>query len=542
VLLSLRPYVDIVLPGLDVSSPEPNGHQPVFIDSQDEMDAESPTRPAVKATPPIDRRSSSRRLRSNTPGSVRLSVPNQATGQSTPSVSRLKATRRSATPRLRHDNSQIQFAAIESSSPVHIVEESQLLTERQKEVKERQQENAALFPEIRSSIEKLNNGYQGLEMTSNGDMARSEKAVTPKSQRSFEDYVSSTPTPRRGQTTLIGDNDHEMTDDIPSSPPDPRRFPLIPDISKLQSSSSSVLDEWQFTSSPVSGSPRLDRSAIPNEQATNLDGNGESRTAMPIMEGAERVSQNLFDDEGDNADIEDEGRDVHMGEAESVLPPVTERPTTPPNLRNVKAQETPRSDNEVFVDALTSPVAQTPRARRALARAAQTATMHEIIASQPKDRSFDASDVDEHSLMRLADELDSHKSEPLLAVLGKETTSKDGQLISAQSQGGSPSFECITVHSELNRSSRRSKRSKRGTSSFPVVSSTSIESNPSQETGKKHRKKRKRTVDASQEPGSAKRGRSQEQDGNSEAEPESQQYQAIDGKHCTQFVTAKMTN
>ncbi|KAL6716476.1 hypothetical protein ACLMJK_006043 [Lecanora helva] len=53
--------------------------------------------------------------------------------------------------RLRHDDSQIHFTAVESSplAPEQVV--SQDLTDRQKEVKERQGLDAAIFPEIRSS-------------------------------------------------------------------------------------------------------------------------------------------------------------------------------------------------------------------------------------------------------------------------------------------------------------------------------------------------------------------------------------------------------
>lgn len=54
--------------------------------------------------------------------------------------------------RLRYNDSQIQFAAIDSSPLQPELAESQYLTDRQKEVKERQgREAAAMFPEIRSS-------------------------------------------------------------------------------------------------------------------------------------------------------------------------------------------------------------------------------------------------------------------------------------------------------------------------------------------------------------------------------------------------------
>lgn len=73
-------------------------------------------------------------------------------------VTPLKKVRKglSSTPvtpptRLRHDDSQIRFVAVESSPIDPANNESQLLTDRQKEVKERQQADAAIFSDIRSS-------------------------------------------------------------------------------------------------------------------------------------------------------------------------------------------------------------------------------------------------------------------------------------------------------------------------------------------------------------------------------------------------------
>ena len=65
-----------------------------------------------------------------------------------------RTNRRSASstprPRLRHDDSQIQFAPIDSS-PLPPADESQYLTEHQKEVKARQHLDAQLFPDLSSS-------------------------------------------------------------------------------------------------------------------------------------------------------------------------------------------------------------------------------------------------------------------------------------------------------------------------------------------------------------------------------------------------------
>lgn len=55
--------------------------------------------------------------------------------------------------RLRHDDSQIQFAAIESSPLASEVPDSQILTDRQREVRERQNfEAGVMFPDLRSIL------------------------------------------------------------------------------------------------------------------------------------------------------------------------------------------------------------------------------------------------------------------------------------------------------------------------------------------------------------------------------------------------------
>lgn len=538
-LLSLRPYVDIVLPGLDVSSLDFTGQQPAFIDSQDEMDVSGPVlKPLLKTTPQSEKRSTSRRSRSNTPGSVNLSIPSQRQLEATPKASRRRSARRSATPRVRHNDSQIQFTTIASSSPSHNIDESQVLTERQKEIRERQQDNAAMFPEIRSSVER----NKSPEKTGSPNISMQEKVATPKSHRSFEDYVSSTPTPRRGHASLIDDNDNEMTDEFPSSPPDPRRYPLIPEISKPPSSSSSMLDHWDFKSSPISGSPRPYRSIVADEQSASAAIQTQDLLAGESVLAHDQSASVLSEDEGDQADNEDEDRDMAMGEAETVPPPVFKRPITPPLTRSQTAQGTPKSDGEVFVDALTSPVSRTPRAQRALARATQSGLANEAKASQPKDYSFDVSDVDDSSLCRLVVELDSRKCGPLLSNTPAENAEQSQQAGVILERSGSSVVDCITVNTRSGKSSKRQRKSKDESSPSPVGTLASAEVNSSQETGKRSRNKRKRTVEKSQESSGKKRRHSQDLDLDAEAVPDSQLLQVNDSKPSTPFTMPETTS
>lgn len=110
----------------------------------------------------------------------------------------------SATPkaRLRHDDSQIQFAPIESS-PLVPDDVSQHLTEHQQEVQARQRENAQLFPEFSSSPTAQSTALQRAlpkRLDFNPDAARDAGAEAP------------------GTPTGLPDGTGLMSDELPSSP------------------------------------------------------------------------------------------------------------------------------------------------------------------------------------------------------------------------------------------------------------------------------------------------------------------------------------
>lgn len=250
VLLSLRPFVDIVLPGLDVSTIESTGEEPLFVDTQED-DLELPPlrrpRSSGRGTPQPSRSG----FRSS---SVGLSVPAKRRQDLTPEIRPSKASRRSATPKLRHDDSQIQFAPVDSSPILSAEAGSQVLTDRQREVRERQKEVANLFPEIRSSPSRKGRASSRPSSHANSPQKLpGPRAATPEPRKTVEEYIASTPTPRRGQVVALHDHDSDMAEP-PSSPPEPRRNPLAKEI-QSRSASASVMDDWQFSSSPVSGSP-----------------------------------------------------------------------------------------------------------------------------------------------------------------------------------------------------------------------------------------------------------------------------------------------
>lgn len=127
--------------------------------------------------------------------------------------------------RLRHADSQIQFAAIESSplGPEPIA--SQDLTDRQKEVKERQGLEAAMFPEIRSSPKSASRPveYSLPKLVFKSDRGPSSKAAVDEQTSPayppdmlMNDYLGSSPTPASSKK---GTNSKGAVNGPPSSPP-----------------------------------------------------------------------------------------------------------------------------------------------------------------------------------------------------------------------------------------------------------------------------------------------------------------------------------
>ena len=131
--------------------------------------------------------------------------------------------------RLRHNDSQIHFAAIDSSSPlVPMIIDSQLLTERQKEVKERQERDAvAIFPNIRSSpsLRPQNTGNTNppklvlsgsYGSRTNLDADEDLSPVLPSDDALVKDILGSSPTPRSSRRVTL---DLGSGFEPPSSPP-----------------------------------------------------------------------------------------------------------------------------------------------------------------------------------------------------------------------------------------------------------------------------------------------------------------------------------
>ncbi|KAL1888490.1 hypothetical protein Sste5346_009534 [Sporothrix stenoceras] len=349
-LITLQVYVDTPIPGLDITTVLSGGAQePLFVEegssikdalitlsaadtNMDDVDTPRPTSSKLHATP------THTPLSATSPSSVNRASNSKSKKSAKKDKLHRREKSKSTPARPRHDDSQIEFTAIDfpSAAPssaaasatkdIDVVEESRILTERQREVRDRQRETNALYSDVMSSsptgeaaARKLATAprtvparessvslpQQAIEpamveaslrvqeeeqekqtsspapedvalpqqvLTATPEPTTAETGSGGKAEGAFaaeDEFIASTPTPRRGQA-LVFPETHDNEIDSPSSPPEPRRYPLLPDISS-RSRSSSILDEWQFSSSPLSGSPIAARHTLP-EPELSIDG------------------------------------------------------------------------------------------------------------------------------------------------------------------------------------------------------------------------------------------------------------------------------
>jgi hypothetical protein len=150
-------------------------------------------------------------------------------------------------PRLRHDDSQIDFAPVESSSPIS-EDVSQLLTDRQREVRARQQDDARMYPQMSSS-----------------PFVPAEPAVK---RLVFTPSALDVGVPRCLDTPDEINDANPMSDDLPSSPtPQAIRRELPHPESQLPVEEENEEDLNDLDSAPPSSPPR--GSASEPEHASN---------------------------------------------------------------------------------------------------------------------------------------------------------------------------------------------------------------------------------------------------------------------------------
>ncbi|KAI0201534.1 Rap1-interacting factor 1 N terminal-domain-containing protein [Astrocystis sublimbata] len=474
-LLTLRPFVDIVLPGLDVPMSDVVDSRPVFVESQNDLEVETSgisarvTRSSSRLFSPHNSLETPRPKKTSQAGHSSPHGPEtRSRTHSARSTRSTRSAKLSTKSKLRHDDSQIQFAAIEDSSPSSCAQQSQVLTDRQKEVRERQQENAAIFPSLQL--------HPGLEESSSTKISRqpsplkkdaiqspsAHQSATPKANRNY-DYVSLTPTPRRGQHIMI-DEDHEMTDDVPSSPPEPRRN-LLPEM-KSHSRDTHMLDDMPISSSPISGSP-ISKISLKPQGSQLVSQTGIHGRGLDIL-STHKVDAKL-----------DENIETIISEPKTNLEaPENSKPQTFIGLETSTTQGPPVSATNILVDELTGPVSQISPAVDKL-----TSEFVQSDKIDVKDHSFEISEGEERTMARLVIELGSRKCDPLPYY---------GSSPEKMQKERDPT-ESITVHTGSEKKRSRLGKSSRSPS-LALATSSPIESDDSESSGRML-KKRKRYLD-----------------------------------------------
>jgi hypothetical protein len=157
------------------------------------------------------------------------------------SASRRVLTRQTPKARLRHDNSQIQFEPIASTPTNPFNQESQVLTERQKEILGRQRLNTGLFAKMGAPSPQPEEVPSPMEIHSDAmtadDLPDHASRTTPlkalAAMGPMDAFLGSSPTPhaRRSTQKIVSDNTDVVTptavrnikfapnDDLGSSPP-----------------------------------------------------------------------------------------------------------------------------------------------------------------------------------------------------------------------------------------------------------------------------------------------------------------------------------
>ncbi|CAI4218762.1 unnamed protein product [Parascedosporium putredinis] len=420
-LISVRSLVDLVLPGLDESSGESAAaqHSHAFVQSQDDMIA-------LKVSPIKSARSD--RVHFVSSGSSAVPTPSKTLQEDpTPKTTtgRPKRQRRSRA-KLRHEDSQIQFEPVQTAAPEK--GESQNLTEHQLEVREQQRGQEALY---------------------------NMKSSSPPQDHREVEMADLYPNPAAGSDAVASSGCGDVRP--PSSPPElseVRRYPLVPE---MRSRSNSVTDNvhWEFSSSPVSGSPLPMQRVIvqqqePEEEEAELEAaeevaeqgetsggeEAENDKPRPEPESSQDIAvvedsfamdvvpssaahENVAALEASKLEVDDSiittpsrRRTRQSVREDSLLQQAQQQqekrstrsaPTTPTRARGRDA--TPKSDNEEFVDAPSSPQATTAQKSRKPAAASQA-----LPSSPGDDTSYAISEGAERSMIRLAEEAEAKQA------------------------------------------------------------------------------------------------------------------------------------
>lgn len=296
VLRAARPHVELLLPSFPETGPGgelielPAFSGPQDQDSQADVNTSSSSRwtgvlrgTASPVKPSPTSHNASSRL---------------ATIDTTGTNSATRSVAKSAPPkaRLRHDDSQVLFAPIESS-PLPAAEDSQLLTNHQKETRERQNEAAQMFPDISSTPAKKPTPYSKRKAPGTLDFSTDFVAQSahdgiastplemPEAHSEMSDYMGSSPTPR-GSDKLHTEHvqrqerQEEVDGEFSSSPPgSPEQNKATSQVSNANRDASFVAD-----SAPVRIEPATNTKTTNKPHQLLRDSDLPSDTALPAQQ------------------------------------------------------------------------------------------------------------------------------------------------------------------------------------------------------------------------------------------------------------------
>lgn len=433
-------------------------------------------------------------------------------------------SKRDTTPRLRHDDSQIQFAAIESS-PAAEAADSQLLTDRQREVRERQQlEASTMFPDLRSSPRrKVKKSSSKLSLSSDlphSTASEQKQQGTPSvnhATSTFDDFITSSPTPQRESSEARHGVDLIASDseaiDLPSSPPkkaSPRPSSVETNVAQAaEQNGPSASDEfWNVTSFGSIDSLMLGRSnggdllelfqaAKETRRAEDSDSDVESSFAqkLPEREGpSSPVQQHLDDDKSTFVDA--------------------------PSSLNGAHERDELTTDEVFVDAQSSPRRDTQSADRSSAhgsarRKRRRRNRHEAIAETAQNvratrsRGTSASSttgIDGDTTVPLTESSDAAPVEPEIDVgisdgeTGEDEKSTTKVSVSVRSSEEFIPESYLHVPKSPERETRKSKKRRRAAAAPPELQPTPIASSRPERSTRSSDRRNSSVPTASEEP------------------------------------------
>ncbi len=445
----LRPYVDIELPGFGIDTGnESSISPPAFVDSQEDEVVET-VEPAGSTHSRLAKSSATNLLPQK---GVHALFP-ASVSRSSPLIERVTPLRTVPKPKLRHDDSQLQFVAIESSPLQDVEIESQIFTERQKEIRARQQaEPAVVFPDLRSSPSRKPNVAKASfaevlteDMVQNGDVEMEAPATPtlPAQPDGEDDAMPSSPTPQSKHPALRLD---EI--EVPSSPPSMPTItgyevPEQPRLDKPQTKEANVpseLDQVNVSEQRVTLEDSLNLSHSEQEQSVleHREDSHKFRTDDEAAESFPELSTVPSSDSKDETPVPDnvllqsieavvEVADVELADAQisqtsSITEALHNDNSTQAEKVGVEVQDenmndVPVPDNEdagnVSEIQITNPEEQTSEqdamtAAQASEAASVAAEPREQIMKDPPPLEPDSDEVDMLSASQLSQDLDWH--------------------------------------------------------------------------------------------------------------------------------------